>query len=260
MKFALPIALLAFVLFLPPVQGGQAASPVQERVYIGMVVRDRAVAQEGMRVLSVAPGSPACKAGIRTGDMVLSAGGEKVSDRGALRRIVRDGVSGQSFPVELLRGGKRLVLNVVLEARPASSPSRGVVVAPMGVDRHIYPIRLSDDIRQQMRSRRRVLREQLASLPDGLQPDLVTRELQAIRDLARDAQAGLPGWMSGRAGEISIRFRDEEGSVVLYGASNQLELELYNLDGLLIARYELHSQAGRLAIPQHVLERLHRLR
>ncbi len=259
-RFAPSIALFALCLLPSVAQEQQRRAPVRERVYIGMVVRDYSASQDGMRVLSVAPESPAYKAGVRPGDVVLRAGGEAIRDRDTLRRIVRNNARGQVIPVELLRGAERLVLQVLPEARPDASPSHQIVVAPLGVDGNIYPITLPDEIRRKIRHHRRALREQLASLPDGLVPSQVTRELQAIRNLARDAQSGLPGWMSGRAGEISVRFRDEEGSLVLYGASNCLFLELYNIRGQLISRFELNTQAERRALPGPVLERKGRLR
>ncbi len=234
--------------------------PQEERVYIGMVVDELEGASAGMLVRAVAPGSPAEKAGICVGDVVLQVGGRAVNSRGDLRQVVASAVRGAVLPVELLRGEERLILQVVMEPRPAAAAFRASQAeSVLGADKYMYPIKLTEAIRQEIRRHRRIVREQLASLPDGLEPEFVTDELQAIRDLARDAYAGRPEWMVGRAGEIFVRFRDAEGSVVLYGANNLLTLAFYDTKGQLIFRYNLNTREERAALPPAVLQRLRAL-
>ncbi len=240
-------------------QEGALASPARERAYFGVVAQE-AAAQQGLLVGAVAPASPAGKAGIREGDRLLRVGQQSVSCREDLRRAVAAAAPGDLLLVEVQRAQQRMTLQVMLEPRPETSSRPAHAEAALGADRRIHPIALPEEIRREIRRHRRLLREQLASLPDGLVPAVVTEELNAIRNLARDAHANRPGWMSGRAGEISVRFRDDEGSVVLYGANNLVSVELYNAEGELFSRYELNTEAQRRALPPAVLQRLQHLR
>ena len=68
---------------------------------------------KGVRVNSVMPNGPAARAGVRPGDLVLSVGGETVSDPAQfLARMERSGV-GKPLSLELLRDGQRRTLEVV---------------------------------------------------------------------------------------------------------------------------------------------------
>ncbi len=259
MKSIFSAALLMFSLLPLAAQDNHVAPSLpRERVYVGMVADERE--GSGLLVRAVAPGSPAYKAGISVGDVLLKAGGVLLNSRSDLRQVVANGVRGEKLAVQLQRGKQSLSLQVVLEPRPDSLARRSLHSSAFGADRHIQPIQLPENIRQEIRLHRRLLREQLASLPDAFEPRAVTKGLQAIRDLARDAHVTRPGWMAGRAGEISVRFRDAEGSVVLYGANNQVSLELYGTDGQLISRYELNTAEDRRALPEAVLQRLRRFR
>ncbi len=258
MKHPLMFALSVWLLLPLAAQddGGPPSLPV--RAYFGVVAYD-GDSEPGTKVISVAPASPAAKAGICEGDKVLRIGQISINSRDDLRMAVAKAQPGDVLVVELQRGGGRLVFRVMLEPRLPSASRSFRPEAALGADRRIRPIELPDAIRQEIRRHRRLLRQQLASLPEGLQPSFVIAELNAIRDLARDAHASRPGWMSGRAGEISVRFRDEDGSVVLYGANNLLSLELYNVEGKLYARYDINTEEERRALPEGVLERLRRL-
>ncbi len=257
MRPILKLVLLSLPL-LPLAAQQNDAAPARERVYIGMVADEHDAA--GVLVRAVAPGSPASKGGILAGDVLVRVGDRAVGSRNDLRQVVAQGSQGDALDIEVLRDGRKISRRVVLALRPDSPLRHTQAKSGLGADRHIQPIALPEAIRQEIRRHRRLVREQLASLPDGMEPMFVIRQLQAIRDLARDAHVSRPGWMSGRAGEISVRFRDEEGSVVLYGANNLLSLELYDMQGQLQARYELNSAAERNALPESVLQRLRRFR
>ncbi len=259
MKLSLLLALIFAPLLPLAALGESAASAARERVYFGVVAFD-GDSEPGLLVSAVAPASPAYKAGIRGGDRVLRMGQVPINSRSELLGVVAKATHGEALAVEIRRAEQRFVLNVVLERRPASAAHPPHAEAALGADRRIHPIDVSDEIRKEIRRHRRLLREELASLPDGLVPSFVTDELNAIRNLARDAHAHRPGWMSGRAGEISVRFRDDEGSVVLYGANNLVSLEIYNAEGELVVRYDLNTEAERSSLPEPLLRRLQRLR
>lgn len=81
---------------------------------------------EGVLVAAVDEGSPAAKAGIRAGDIVLGFGGRAVRDGGDLRAGVHEAKVGESVAVEVHRKGKTVELQVSLP-----EPEK-----PMAVHRH----------------------------------------------------------------------------------------------------------------------------
>ncbi|HTX62154.1 MAG TPA: trypsin-like peptidase domain-containing protein [Acidimicrobiales bacterium] len=66
-------------------------------------------------VTMVVGGSPAARAGIRTGDMLLSVDGQPVDGVGDLQELMTETSIGRSVPVTVWRGGRLLDLVVVPE-------------------------------------------------------------------------------------------------------------------------------------------------
>jgi serine protease Do len=73
-------------------------------------------------VSDVVKGSPAQKAGIVRGDVILEFNGRKINDVGALRNIVAQTRIGASVPVKLLRADKEVTLTVTITELPANVP------------------------------------------------------------------------------------------------------------------------------------------
>jgi predicted metalloprotease with PDZ domain len=67
----------------------------------------------GVLVSKVLSGTPAARAGIEVGDLIVSIAGEEVSTSSELVDALRDR-DGQAFDVEVVRGGRRLTLAVEL--------------------------------------------------------------------------------------------------------------------------------------------------
>jgi S1-C subfamily serine protease len=59
----------------------------------------------GLRVAEVVPGSPAARAGLRTGDLLLSAGGQPVQKSQDLQRLMFGEAIGQPLAVTVMRNG-----------------------------------------------------------------------------------------------------------------------------------------------------------
>ncbi|HLO78843.1 MAG TPA: DegQ family serine endoprotease [Magnetospirillum sp.] len=68
----------------------------------------------GALVALVNDGSPAAKAGIKAGDVILKFDGKDVTEMRKLPRIVAETPINKSVPVEVWRDGKRLALNVAV--------------------------------------------------------------------------------------------------------------------------------------------------
>ncbi len=254
--------------FLPSYAAG-APQPATPRAYFGVVADEvRAEASGtpvspdpgGLRVSAVAADSPAARGGIRPGDMVVRVGGRPVGSRQELMDVVRSHEPGVVVPVEVMRGNARQVINVALDPRPASLSTAHRPSSAVGGDRVIRPVAVPSEIRDEMRHVKQRIVRQLALLPDEMEPRSVIRDLQEIRDLARDANAGRQGWMTGRAGEATVLFKDPEGGIVLRGANNLITIEVYDASGRVIYRAGLNTPAERRALPSPLLQRLRSLR
>jgi S1-C subfamily serine protease len=68
--------------------------------------------QAAVEVLSVEPDSPAARAGVEAGDLVLAFEQRAVTGIEALQRVLRDVVPGVAARLEVLRGGARKELNL----------------------------------------------------------------------------------------------------------------------------------------------------
>jgi serine protease Do len=74
----------------------------------------------GALVTSVMPKAPASKAGLQTGDVILSVGGSPVKDSKSLQAAIAHSPPGTDVPFAILRDGKNLTLAVRVEEQPAN--------------------------------------------------------------------------------------------------------------------------------------------
>ena len=81
----------------------------------------------GALVSGVQPGSPAARAGLRQGDVIVALDGEKLADNNALRNRIAGTKPGSKVAVEVLRDGRKETLHATLEpkarARTAAATS-----------------------------------------------------------------------------------------------------------------------------------------
>lgn len=95
-------------------------------------------ARGGVLIGDVTDNSPADRAGLQDGDVVLAAGGTRVSSASELQRIVRDAGAGGSLTLHVLRDGADKDVVATLGERPADDQ------APMGMQ---FPSRGTHDSR-----------------------------------------------------------------------------------------------------------------
>ncbi len=97
------------------------------RGWLGVMIQDvtRELAESfgmnkpgGALVAKVLPDSPAAKAGIKTGDIIMNFNGHEIDMSSELPPVVGTVSAGQRVPVKLLRNGKQKSLNVLIEALP----------------------------------------------------------------------------------------------------------------------------------------------
>ena len=72
--------------------------------------------EPGVRVVRVVENSPAARAGLRAGDVVLAAGGHELFDPDELQALVHDGEPGDTLQLEVQRGDAVFDIPVVLAA------------------------------------------------------------------------------------------------------------------------------------------------
>jgi len=84
------------------------------RAYLGLVstptplspdVAERLGARRALRIVEVVTGAPADRAGLRPGDVVVTAGRAPVSDAQSLQRLLFADAIGRPLPVTVLRNG-----------------------------------------------------------------------------------------------------------------------------------------------------------
>lgn len=111
------------LLTLPRDEGPKAAP--KPGADLGMSFGDRG--DEGVAVLSVRPGGPADKAGLKKGDEILSLNGVEAADFFALQEAIAELSAGQKVQLEVFRDSRLLDLTLVADALPEKekAPKKG---------------------------------------------------------------------------------------------------------------------------------------
>jgi len=87
-------------------------------------------------VLQIAPGSPAEKAGLQRGDIILKFGNLAVSDSQEFRNRVADAPIGSKIEISVLRNNRVIQMTVEICEQPAGFRTGGPVSTPDSVSQH----------------------------------------------------------------------------------------------------------------------------
>lgn len=94
--------------------GLPAEQPARSRPLLGVTLE---TATEGVRVVTVAPGSIAEAAGLRAGDVIVEAAGKALKAFGEVRSVVQRVLSGTWLPLKVRRGDE--IVELVAKFPPA---------------------------------------------------------------------------------------------------------------------------------------------
>jgi serine protease Do len=121
--FAVPINLAKWV-------GNQLVKTGRvQRAYLGIGIQPltqsladefNVKVHEGVIVGNVGENSPAAKAGVKDGDVIVKFNGQAVSSPSELQGIVEQATIGQNYPMEIVREGKRTTIQVAPLEQPAN--------------------------------------------------------------------------------------------------------------------------------------------
>jgi serine protease Do len=89
-----------------------------ERGYVGMALRPASMATGGAEVIAVERGSPAERAGVRPGDLIVGFDGESVVDPAALVLLLTRTEVGGDVDLDVVREGRPQTLRVRVGRRP----------------------------------------------------------------------------------------------------------------------------------------------
>ncbi|HOG45031.1 MAG TPA: trypsin-like peptidase domain-containing protein [Anaerolineae bacterium] len=75
--------------------------------------------QRGMYIQNVVANSPAAQAGLRQGDVIVSADGQTLDTESSLARVIESHKPGDTIALTVVRDGRRLTLQVTLGQQPS---------------------------------------------------------------------------------------------------------------------------------------------
>jgi serine protease Do len=96
---------------------GVGLAPINEDIAASLGIEKR----RGEFVQTVQDDSPAARAGLKPGDIIMRVNGKEVTADQTVSFLVANLVPGAQVPVELLRDGKKLAVNVTLGKRPTEA-------------------------------------------------------------------------------------------------------------------------------------------
>jgi putative serine protease PepD len=95
----------------------QANGEKRKEGYLGVGLSDRDDGGQGAVIANVQSGSPAAKAGVKEGDVVLAINDEPITGRAGMIAIVRDALPEETITMKLERGKEIITVKATLTER-----------------------------------------------------------------------------------------------------------------------------------------------
>ena len=95
----------------------QAKGETRKEGYLGVGLSDRDDGGQGAVIANVQSGSPAAKAGVKEGDVVLAINDEPITGRAGMIAIVRDALPEETITMKLERGKEIITVKATLTER-----------------------------------------------------------------------------------------------------------------------------------------------
>ncbi len=178
--------------------------------YIGVMMQEidseRAKAlklheEGGVEITLVEPDSPAEKAGLKVGDVVLKYNGQRVEGMQQFARLVRETPAGREVKIDITRGGAPQTVTVRVAQRKVQRPEFGEL-SPMP---ERFDIHLPDLPRGFMTLRSAVLGVEAESIDGQLAQYFGVKEGVLVRSVSKGSSAEKAGI---RAGDVIERIED----------------------------------------------------
>lgn len=99
----------------------QANGIERKQGFLGVGLTDRTDGGQGAVIANVEDGSPAAKAGIKSGDVVVAINDVPITGRTGMIAVVRDAQPGDTIKIKVERAGKTVTLNATLVERDTSN-------------------------------------------------------------------------------------------------------------------------------------------
>lgn len=115
--FAIPIDLIKPELYA--LEHGQAI----DHAYLGVSTTASSSGQAGAAVAGVLAGTPASRAGLRTGDLITAFDATPVTSVGDLIALLAEAKPGEHVTLSVLRDGRTITLTATLATQPVHAPS-----------------------------------------------------------------------------------------------------------------------------------------
>ena len=202
----------------------------------------------GLVVSSVHSDSPAAIAGLQPADIITKVDATPISTAAELRQTLSNYIPGDVVRVEYIRGNTTGITLVELCARPTAEHRPGKAPAALTPEMRLQFI--------QTKSRLRIL---LSRLPQYAELNAITADVHEMVTLARNTPSSHDGWMQGHHIEVSVRYNDSHGSVILHALGDSLEIEILTPHGDSIIRTSINSRQDCTALPTLVRNRLEQL-
>ena len=182
--------------------------------------------RQGLKVVGIAPGSPAERAGMQVGDYILKYNGASIKCPADLLLAMRNTKPGEYGHFDIWRAGARMPLPVLVGALPQPR-----VLGYISLGREALP--LADALQQKQKELAVLLSANVPSLAD-------------IRSVVREIHSILPS--AQRTGSLRLYYRVPSGQFSITAYPDKITVALYQTEST--ETYHIRKQGDSL--PAHV--------